>query len=80
MYEKTERKSTTYPDGTFDEHLTTQRSTSGLTELFMIPIGLTLTAVVCWLIIQVGAKIGSSINPPTENAPRQGSAYVLRGS
>ena len=63
MYERSERKTTTQPDGTSEHHEITQKSSSGLTELFLIPIGMCLTAVICGLILQIGIKLSHSINP-----------------
>ena len=75
MYERSERKTTTNADNSTEDYHLTERSTSGLTELFLIPIGITLTAIVCWLIIQVGVKAGHSVNPPIENTPYYGGNY-----
>jgi len=75
MYEKTERKTTTNADNSTEDYHLTERSTSGLTELFLIPIGLCLTAVICGLILQIGIKLSHSINPPRENTPYYGGNY-----
>ena len=80
MYERSERKTTTNADNSTEDYHLTERSTSGLTELFLIPIGITLTAIVCWLIIQVGVRAGHLINPPIENTPSSVRVYHIEGS
>ena len=73
MYERSERKTTTNADNSTEDYHKTERSTSGLTELFIIPIGLCLTAVICGLILQLGIKLSHSINPG--NTPSSGGNY-----
>lgn len=68
-----ERKSKTSPDGTSEDYQLTERTDNGLLTLFLIPIGLTTTAVVCWLILQIGVRIGTAINPPKTDRP----SYVV---
>jgi len=76
MYEKTERKTTTNADNSTEDYHLTERSTSGLTELFLIPIGLCLTAVFCGLILQIGIRLSHSINPPNSG----GSYHYIEGN
>ena len=79
MYEKTERKTTTNADNSTEDYQLTERSTNGLTELFLIPVGICLTAVICGLILQIGIRLSHSINP--ENTPSsEGSYHYIEGS
>lgn len=70
---RTERKTTTKPDGTSEHHEITEKYSSGLIELFLIPIGICVTAVACGVILQLGIRLSHSINP--ENTPSSGGNY-----
>jgi len=76
MYERNESKTTTNADNSTEDYHLTERSTSGLTELFLIPIGLCLTAVTCGLILQIGIKLSHSINLPDSG----GSYHYIEGN
>jgi len=76
MYERNESKTTTQPDGTSEHYKITEKSSSGLTSLFLIPIGLCLTAVICGLILQIGIRLSHSINPPNSG----GSYHYIEGN
>ena len=72
-YERSESTTTTQPDGTSTHHQVKEGSTSGLAEVLLLPVGLTITAVTCWLILQIGVRIGHSINPPEPS----GTSYLV---
>lgn len=57
------KRRTTRPDLSSEDEEILEVYGSGLLELLLLPLALVGVGVGCWLIIQVGVRLGNSINP-----------------